>query len=37
MKFNTEMQTQVRELFVRGLKEHFEMQEEVTVLEIETR
>jgi hypothetical protein len=37
MKFSTEMQAQVRELFVRGSTEHFETEEEVTVLEIETR
>jgi hypothetical protein len=37
MKFSTEMQAQVRELFVTGLKEHFERQAEVTVLEIETK
>lgn len=37
MKFSTEIQGQVREAFVAGLEEHFQMKEEVTVLEIETQ
>jgi hypothetical protein len=37
MKFSTEIQAQVREAFVAGLEEHFQMKEDVTVLEIETQ
>ena len=37
MKFSTEKQAQVREIFVAGLEEHFGSGTEVTVLEIETR
>ena len=37
MKFSTEMQVQVREMFVAGLQEEFREEVEVTVLEIETR
>lgn len=37
MKFSTEMQAQVREIFVTGLEEHFRSEREVTVLEIETQ
>jgi len=37
MKFNTEKQAEVREVFVAGLEEHFATEGEVTVYEIETK